>query len=81
MELFLWFWHWDARLMYRLSHPQNHFVLANLWIIPLLFGIALIVVQAVMDQYPKDVAAICLSQWSNGVNKSREFYNVVLFIQ
>jgi hypothetical protein len=81
MELFLWFWHWDARLMYRLSHPKNNFVLANLWIIPLLFGIALIVVQAVMDQYPKDVGPICLSQWSNSVNKSREFYNVVLFIQ
>ena len=49
MELFLWFWHWDARLLYKLSHPHNNFLLANLWIIPLLFGIALIVVQAVMD--------------------------------
>ena len=81
MELFLWFWHWDARLMYRLSHPHNNFVLANLWIIPLLFGIALIVVQAVMDQYPKDIGTECLSQWSNTVNKSREIYNVALFIQ
>ncbi len=55
MEILLWFWHWDKRLLYKMQHPQNHYFFANLWTIPLFFGIALIVVQALMDTYPKDI--------------------------
>ena len=81
MEVLLWFWKWDTRLLYNLNHPANPFVLANLWCLPLALGIIMIILQAQLDEEPKEIGQFCSLVWNEKVAKSRQFYNVVLYIQ
>lgn len=52
MELFIWFWLWDKRVTWGLNHPKSPYILANIWLLPLAFGIALLAIQDNLETPP-----------------------------
>jgi len=50
MELFFWLWLWDKRVICGLKYPMSPKLLSNLWLLPFVINMVLIVLQGSLGQ-------------------------------